>query len=358
MSFIPHTSGTLMLEARHISKSYDSHRVLRDVTFVVARGETVCLLGPSGGGKSTMLRIIAGLEIPDAGQILWAGRDITDVPPHRRGFGLMFQDYALFPHMTVWDNVAFGLRMRGISRADIERRVKDALTRVNMLDFASRRVTDLSGGEQQRVALARTLAPRPALLMLDEPLGSLDRALRKRLLEDLRHILREEDTPAVYVTHDQEEAFAIADRLILLRDGRIEQEGTPEAVYARPRSVWVARFLGLDNVLAGRVASTTPLQVRTPEGIFTPTCEGITLRVGDPVTLLLRPRAVEGTGKGNENCIQGHVEDVIFVGDGYRVEVYTSAGNTFTFWVETPPRVGENVSWTLRVEGIQCIREG
>ena len=158
-----------MLEVQHISKSYEGHPVLQDVTFTVARGETVCLLAPSGGGKSTLLRIIAGLEMSDSGRILWQGEEITLVPPHRRGFGLMFQDYALFPHMTVWENVAFGLRMQGLPREEIQQRVTEALQRVNVLEFASRRVTDLSGGEQQRVVLARTLAPRPALLMLDEP---------------------------------------------------------------------------------------------------------------------------------------------------------------------------------------------
>ncbi len=344
-----------MLEVRHISKTYGSHPVLQDISFTVTRGETVCLLGPSGGGKSTILRIIAGLEIPDAGQVLWQGEDITYVPPHKRGFGLMFQDYALFPHMSVWENVAFGLRMQGLSRAEIERRVRDALERVNMWTFAHRRVTDLSGGEQQRVALARTLAPRPTLLMLDEPLGSLDRALREQLLEDLRHILREEDTPAIYVTHDQEEAFAIADRIILLREGHIEQEGTPEAVYARPRSTWVARFLGLDNLLEGRVLSLTPLRVDTEEGIFTPACEDVALHVGDPITLLLRPRAVGEAEKGQENRIQGRVQDVVFAGETYRVEIRTPRGHTFTFRVEHPPRVGENVHWSLRPEGIQCI---
>ena len=345
-----------MLEVRHISKAYGSHPVLQDISFTVTRGETVCLLGPSGGGKSTILRIIAGLEIPDAGQILWQNEDITHVPPHKRGFGLMFQDYALFPHMTVWENVAFGLRMQGLSREEIETRVQDALERVNMWTFAHRRVTDLSGGEQQRVALARTLAPRPALLMLDEPLGSLDRALREQLLEDLRRILREEETPTIYVTHDQEEAFAIADRLILLREGCIEQEGTPEDVYAHPRSAWVARFLGLNNLLEGRILSLSPLRVETEEGIFTPACEDVPLRRGDLITLLLRPRAAWSEEKGRENQIRGRVQDVVFAGDTYRVEIRTLHGHTFTFRVEHPPRVGEDIRWTLQPESIQCIK--
>ncbi len=348
-----------MLELRHVTKIYNGRAVLEAISFSVARGETVCLLGPSGSGKSTTLRIIAGLEQPDAGDILWAGKSLLGVPPHERRFGLMFQDYALFPHMTVWDNVAFGLRMQGLSRAEVERRVREALARVNLLDFARRRVTDLSGGEQQRVALARTLAPRPRLLMLDEPLGSLDRALRERLLEDLRHILAEEDIPAIYVTHDQEEAFAIADRIILLYEGRIVQEGTPEAIYERPATPWVARFFGLTNLLPGRVVGLSPLKVDTEEGLFLPECDATDIEVGDEVVLLLRPRGARLVSEKEQgaNMLQGRVTDAIFQGDVYRLEVKTRAGHTFKFITDHAISRGETVTLRIEQDKIQCWRE-
>ncbi len=347
----------MVLAVQGLSKAYDGHVVLDAVSFTVARGETVCLLGPSGSGKSTLLRLIAGLETPDSGRILWEGHDLAEVPVHERGFGLMFQDYALFPHMTVWENVAFGLRMQHLPRAEIQRRVQDALARVNMTQFAHRRVTDLSGGEQQRVALARTLAPRPRLLMLDEPLGSLDRALREHLLEDLRRILREEDTPAIYVTHDQEEAFAIADRVILLHEGRLVQMGRPEEVYARPASTWVAQFLGLTNLLPGQIVSHTPLRVATQEGTFVLREEVLLPREATSVTLLIRPGAARlaGAEHPGENILLGRVVDVVFAGDMYRVEIVTSRGRTFRFVCDTAPRVGENVAWYLRPDRIGII---
>ncbi len=345
-----------MLTVRHLTKTYDGQAVLVDLSFSVAQGETICLLGPSGSGKSTTLRLIAGLEEPDGGDILWDGLSLRDVPVHERHFGLMFQDYALFPHMNVWENVAFGLRMQALSRAEIEQRVHEALERVDMLPLAHRRVTDLSGGEQQRVALARTLAPEPRLLMLDEPLASLDRALRERLLEDLRHILHSTGLPAVYVTHDQEEAFAMADRIVLLHEGRIVQQGTPEAIYRRPATPWVARFFGLTNFLPGRVVHLSPLHLETDEGLFEPTCDQANLNVGDRVLLLLRPRGAKALARSDTACnsVTGRVLDVVFLGDSYRLEVRTPAGHTFKFLVDKPVARGAESTFVLPRDGIQC----
>ncbi|MGD0708243.1 MAG: ABC transporter ATP-binding protein, partial [Anaerolineaceae bacterium] len=202
-----------MLEVRQIFKDFEGQPLLKGVSLTVSQGETVCLLGPSGSGKSTLLRIIAGLEPAESGQVLWDGRDLKEVPVYQRRFGLMFQDYALFPHKNVADNVAFGLRMQNLPADEIKQRVQEALEQVHLQAFARRRVTDLSGGEQQRVALARALAPRPLLIMLDEPLGAMDRALREQLIGEIRGLLHETRIPAIYVTHDQEEAFTIADRL-------------------------------------------------------------------------------------------------------------------------------------------------
>src|SRR5512140_2409102 len=242
-----------MLEVANITKSYEGVPLLRGVSCRGAQDETVCLLGPSGSGKSTLLLIIAGLEEPEAGQVRWDGQDLANVPPHLRDFGLVFQDYALFPHLNVFENIAFGLRMKNWTAEQIKSRVQEVLDLVNLSGFERRRVTDLSGGEQQRVALARALAPRPRLIMFDEPLGALDRALREDLLGQLRRILQETKLPAIYVTHDQSEAAAIADRVLLLHEGQIVREGPLAELWAHPGSAWAANFLGVGKVLQGQV---------------------------------------------------------------------------------------------------------
>ena len=231
-----------MLQVEGIRKDYEGRPLLRGVSFEVQPAELVALLGASGSGKSTMLRIIAGLEEPEDGRVLWDGQDITDVPAHKRGFGLMFQDYALFPHRNVYENIAFGLRMQGLPQDQMDQRVASALEMIQMGPFAQRAVTELSGGEQQRVALARALAPRPRLLMLDEPLGALDHKLRVDLIQELRRILHEQEVPAIYVTHDRDEAFALADRLLVLHDGQLLQSGSPSQLYQTPANAWLAGF--------------------------------------------------------------------------------------------------------------------
>jgi len=316
-----------MLELIDITKTYEGQPLLRGISFSVAPGETVCLLGASGSGKSTILRIIAGLEEPEAGEVCWQGQSLSGVPAHQRRFGLMFQDYALFPHLSVFENVAFGLRIKG--ERSPEERVTAALSLVKMDGFAGRRVTELSGGEQQRVAMARALAPQPRLLMLDEPLGALDRALKESLLEELRRILRQTGIPAIYVTHDQEEAFTIADRILLLRDGQIVQAGTPPEVFAKPASAWVASFLGLGNVAEGQVRAGA---VETPFGRFP-------LKTNQPdgerISLLVRPQA-ELSYSGE---ITGRVADVVFRGDDFRVELE----NGWYFYLSAAPQMGEMV---------------
>ncbi|NLG99730.1 MAG: ABC transporter ATP-binding protein [Chloroflexi bacterium] len=359
-----------MLEVREIWKNYEGKPLLRGVSFEVAAGETVCLLGASGSGKSTLLRIIAGLETPESGQVLWEGRDLSGVPVHRRNFGLMFQDYALFPHKRVDENVAFGLRMQGAPSSEIKERVSEALERVNMLAFARRRVTDLSGGEQQRVALARALAPRPRLLMLDEPLGALDRALKEQVEEELRRLLHSTGIPAIYVTHDQEEAFAVADRLILLNEGRVVQTGSPPQVYEQPASLWVAKFLGLNNLLPGRVIQENPLQAETEAGIFQGTWAAPGKAViGAPVTLLLLPRGAvlaaepqpagpgSSTGVAPINQLSGIVEDSVFRGDGFRLNLNTAQGREFSFFVNREFSSGEAVSLSVSEDSVRFLQE-
>ncbi len=246
-----------MLRVEQLSVRYGGTTAVDGVELDVGDGEIVCVLGPSGSGKSSLLRAIAGL-VPDMdGEVGYDGVDLSRVPPHRRGFGLMFQDHALFPHRDVIGNVAFGLRMQGLSRADYERRARDALALVGLAGFEHRRVSEISGGEQQRVALARALAPEPRLLMLDEPLGALDRALRDRLVVELRALFVQLELAVLFVTHDHDEAFAIADRIAVMHRGRIEQVGEPHEVWRRPANAFVASFLGwnvTDALGNGRVA--------------------------------------------------------------------------------------------------------
>jgi thiamine transport system ATP-binding protein len=229
---------------------------LDDLSLEVAPGEIVAVVGPSGCGKSTLLRVIAGLEVPDRGTVWWGGTDITRAAPHDRGFGLMFQDHALFPHRSVQDNVVFGLRMQRLPARAQQARAATLLHLVGLDGFENRSIDTLSGGEAQRVALARALAPAPRLLMLDEPLGSLDRALRDRLAVEVRDVLREIGQAAIHVTHDQEEAYAVADRLVVMRAGRVERDGRTADVWRDPRSEFVARFLAHENVLDAATAAS------------------------------------------------------------------------------------------------------
>ena len=328
-----------MLEVRDIFKTYEGKPLLVNISFTVGVGETICLLGESGSGKSTLLRIIAGHEGPDAGQILWDGIDMASTPPHLRDFGLVFQDYALFPHLNVYDNVAFGLKMRRTDQNEISQRVANALEMVNLSGFEKRRVTDLSGGEQQRVALARALAPRPRLLMFDEPLGALDRVLQEDLLKELRAILHQTDIPAIYVTHDQEEAFTIGDRILILHDGHIIREGTPASVWANPGSAWVAEFLGLGNVIEGIAIGKN--RVRSEYGDFYIKCAHAHPK-GDTVRLLARPE-VDGA---ESNLIRGIVKDVIFRNDRFTV----TFDNGLYIYLDKAPNVGERVSAKVKVE--------
>jgi spermidine/putrescine transport system ATP-binding protein len=366
-----------MLEVREIFKRYEGKPLLRGVSFSVAEGETVCLLGASGSGKSTLLRIIAGLESLETGSVLWDGASLEGVPVHQRNFGLMFQDYALFPHRNVAENVAFGLRMKGVPREKITARVGEVLEQVHMAAFARRRVTDLSGGEQQRVALARALAAQPRLLMLDEPLGALDRALKEQLAGELRSLLHETRIPAIYVTHDQEEAFTIADRLVLLHDGQVEQSGVPEDIYAAPLSPWTARFLGLNNLIPGCILASEPLQARTAIGDFqgtwvVPDGPAAARPVpGMPVTLLFRPRGVR-LDLAQANRLHGVVQDSIFQDEGFRIKLRVGAANqpssaqaghpedsfVFSFIVNRLFQPGQAIELSLPEGAVQFLPRG
>jgi thiamine transport system ATP-binding protein len=277
-----------MLEVEDVAVRFGDRAALAGASLRLDEGEVVGVLGPSGSGKSTLLRVIAGLQRPDSGRILLDGRDLAPVPPHRRGIGMVFQDHALFDHRDVRGNVAFGLRMRGDAPAEIDARVRELLRLVGLSGFEHRSVATLSGGEQQRVALARALAPEPRVLLLDEPLGSLDRRLRDRLLVDLETLFAELRVTALYVTHDQTEAFALADRVAVLRDGRIVQVGTPDELWARPADEDVARFLG-QTVLDGTAIRPESVAVRrAADGEAGDAVVVSSVRAGPTVRLVLR----------------------------------------------------------------------
>ena len=313
-----------MLKITKLSKSFDGGRslALADVSFALESGRSLAVLGPSGCGKSTLLRIIAGLETPDAGDVSVDGTSLTDTPPHRRGFGLMHQDLALFPHLNVRDNIAFGLRSLRWSAPDTRSRVDELLRLMRIDALADRSVDTLSGGEQQRVALARSLAPRPRLLMLDEPLGALDRHLRAELGREIRRIRDHEGVTLIYVTHDHDEAFAVADNILVLEQGRAVQHGAPEDVWLNPATPFVARFLGHANLFRCEVSTSED------EGMEA-SCTLGTWRVDAAnsttnCTALIPPEAVS-IGPSDAESMAGTVIELTLQGGSYDVLLNVAA---------------------------------
>jgi ABC-type Fe3+/spermidine/putrescine transport system ATPase subunit len=358
-----------LLDIRDVVKYYDDLPALRGVSLQVERGAIACLLGPSGCGKTTLLRLIAGLERPDSGSVAVDGRPIDDMPVHERGFGLMFQDYALFPHLDVAGNVAFGLRMQHMPPAQIGARVAEMLELVGLAGYDRRRVYELSGGERQRVALARSLAPNPRLLMLDEPLGALDRALRERLLDELRAILKRVGVTSIYVTHDQAEAFAIADWLVLMNAGRVEQQGPPEAIYRHPATPFAARFLGLSNLVAAHILDRgaagllldTPLgRLLAANGSPADGRPAAPAQPGAAITLVIRPEAATPAPDeaiGRANVIAGTVSQRSFRGSRTRLTMQHPAGLALEFDLDEAvlPEVGGPIALALRAEAMSLI---
>ncbi len=337
----PGRSTKSELQLQDIHKRFGDTLALQGVSFFVSDQEIVGLLGPSGCGKSTVLSVIAGLESPDRGVVKWNGKSLEDIPTHKRGFGLMFQDFALFPHQDTYNNIAFGLRMQGISQEGIRERVEDVLSLVGLPGIGRRDVSTLSGGEAQRVALARALAPNPRLLMLDEPLGALDRNLRERLMVDLREILRQCRQTAIYVTHDQEEAFTVADRIILMNAGQVAQVGRPVDIYRHPKTEFVARFLGLDNLMPGQIVRTGDnLGVETSIGIFYLNLNEVEkdLDQNESIKVLLRPDSVHLDGIG-ESRVKGVIKNISFRGKNNRALIQIGEllfGFDFPAYIDLP----------------------
>ncbi|TDC57345.1 ABC transporter ATP-binding protein [Actinomadura sp. KC345] len=325
------------IELAGVEKAFHVHgetvAAVRGIALTVAQGEFFSLLGPSGCGKTTTLRAIAGFEEPTAGEIRLHGKDVTGVPPNRRDVNMVFQSYALFPHMSVFDNVAFGLRRRGVPKADVKRRVAEMLGIVDLAGRERRRPGELSGGQQQRVALARALVNRPSALLLDEPLGALDLKLRQAMQVELKRIQREVGITFVYVTHDQGEALAMSDRIAVMNDGLVEQLGTPREIYERPATRFVAGFIGTSNLLGGEVTETgAGIAVIScgPDGrIEVPVRDGLEAAVGQRLELTVRPEKIGiGTGRPEDgSCrVRGTVTEVVYLGTSTNYNVTTCTG--------------------------------
>ena len=295
-----------MLKVERVSHSYGQVESLREVSLQVEKGEILCLLGPSGCGKTTLLRIIAGLETDYRGEVAFNGMSLRNVPAHERGFGLMFQDFALFPHLSVEDNVAYGLQRRRAAKDEIQNKVQSMLRRVGLAGFNRRDVASLSGGQKQRVALARSLAPGPKFLMLDEPLGSLDALLRDQLAVELRQIIQADGLSAIYVTHDHREAYAIADRIAVMKAGAVQQQDSPFDLYHHPRTAFVARFLGLSNIF--RPADSPMAQSLAQRADLAPSSSG---------AFLIHPAGIHLNHAPTRPAVElsGRLESLVFRGD-------------------------------------------
>lgn len=318
-----------ILQVSGISKSFSEVVAVNNVSFTAKQGDIIGLLGPSGCGKTTILRLLAGIETPDIGDVKFDGLTLTHLPPQQRGFGLMFQDLALFPHMNVFKNIAFGLQMQRLSPSNITTRVQELLDLVEMPEYANRKVTELSGGERQRVALARALAPQPKMLMLDEPLGSLDRTLRDNLQSQVRRILKEIGVTSIYVTHDRDEAFAMSDNLLVMNRGTVVQNGTPEELVAKPANEFVARSLGFKNIFRGVVTSNhVHLEINSPLGTLVASKDaGVKWQVGTKVDFLINENELSISKAHNKalgnNMLIGTVTEKLFRGTEYEVKIIT-----------------------------------
>jgi putative spermidine/putrescine transport system ATP-binding protein len=303
------------LAVSNVTKRFGAATVLDTLSLSVGRAEFVSLLGPSGCGKTTLLRLIAGLLAPDQGAIEVGGRDLTRVAAHKRNIGVVFQNYALFPHLTVAENIAYGLRAKGVPKAEQAKKVNDALGLVRMEAFADRAVTALSGGQQQRIAVARAVVVEPSLLLLDEPFSALDRKLRETMQIELRHILRNLGITSIFVTHDQDEALVMSDRIAVMNEGRIEHLGTPSDVYARPKSLYTMEFVGQSSRMAGVVKGSSEglVEIDTPFGLVRAPGHFMT---GSKVIVGVRPEAIAaGEGPAGEyNTVRGTVAEVIYFG--------------------------------------------
>ena len=308
-----------MLALRNLVKFYNDQPAVNGVSLEIKEGEFFSLLGPSGCGKTTLLRMLGGFESPSSGEILFKGKRIDPLPPHQRNFNMVFQRYALFPHLNVWNNVAFGLRMKKVPQPEIKKRVEESLSLVRMESFGTRSVTTLSGGQQQRVALARALVNQPQVLLLDEPLSALDLKLRQEMQVELRAIQRRLKITFVFVTHDQEEALTLSDRIAVLNQGGVQQVGSPREIYENPRTEFVAGFIGSINALEViRQGTEGPLvRLEGKDGVLFRVNQARVLTDGAAIQLMVRPekmRLLRSPSKSGDNQIQGRIKEIIYQG--------------------------------------------
>lgn len=348
-------TDSFYLELHDLHKSFGDVEVLRDLSLALAEGEILALLGPSGSGKTTALRLLAGFETPDHGRIRVGGEDVTSLGPARRGFGMVFQHYALFPHMTVRENIAFGLESQKAGRERIARRVEAMLALVDLEGFGDRRVSEISGGQQQRVALARALAPEPRVLLLDEPLSNLDPALRERTRREIREAVRQVGITTVLVTHEQEEAFHVGERVAVLHGGRLEQIGRPEDLYDRPASPFVATFIGRAGTLEGKVTGFYDggLAEISLGGVRWRGRRGGELAEGRPALLAVRPEALELTASDVPDALPGRLLERRFNGVLTYVTVRLETGGELEVLVDAGRRLeaGETIAVKPRRQG-------
>jgi len=324
-----------IIELHGVSKAFEDTIALRCIDLSIGNGEFLTLLGPSGCGKTTILRILSGFETPDKGSLLIEGKNVIGVPPERRKVNTVFQSYALFPHMTVAENVAFGLKMQGCPKAEIAERVAEALRMVHLEGYEERKPSQLSGGQQQRVALARAVINKPLVLLLDEPFSALDYKLRRRMQVEIKRLQRKLGITFVFVTHDQEEAFAMSDRVVVMNEGRIEQIGTPQEVYEEPCNLFVARFVGEINILSGRILSVKGkgLYEADVEGVQFPLRTSRIFAEGDLVHVLLRPedvRILEPKDAVKLPHLNGRIVDTVYKGATVNITISMDNGRTLS----------------------------
>src|SRR5262245_585217 len=334
------------LSIQHVKKAFGQNTVVQDFSLDVGSGEFISFLGPSGCGKTTVLRMVAGFEEPTAGSVVIAGKDVTRLKPNQRNIGMVFQAYALFPNLTVAQNIAFGLKVAGMPKAESDKRVAQMLDLIKLPQMGDRYPYQLSGGQQQRVALARAIAPKPKLLLLDEPLSALDAKVRVSLREEIRSIQKQLGITTIFVTHDQEEALSISDRIAVMYGGKAEQVGTPFEIYNRPATKFVANFVGTLNVLEGTVTDAASGKVRVNAQEVTLKSKLNGSKAGDTLSLALRPEAISlGRQAGRDATLGGEISEVSFLGSVIRVRVGLGKEavslDTFNSPASPPPTVGE-----------------
>ena len=347
-----------IIEIKDLCKSFDGTQVLKDITFYIRNNEFITLLGPSGCGKSTTLRIIAGFETADSGIVNFEGEDLLKVPAHKRNINTVFQRYALFPHLDVFDNVAFGLKIKKVPKKEIEQRVNTALAKVGLADYGERYIDQLSGGQMQRVAIARAIVNRPRILLLDEPLGALDLKMRKEMQIELTQMQRDLGITFVYVTHDQEEALTMSDTIIVMKDGIIQQIGTPIDVYNEPKNAYVADFIGESNIVPGTMKKD--FEVTFSDGItFTcvdPLFPEFTEGQDNDVDMVIRPEDFYVSEEA-EGRINGTVESIVFKGVHYEILVRSDNGIVWMVHNVDPVKVGQRVGLYVDPDDIQIMRK-